>query len=435
METVNAWLSGIAVPVILLAAGVYFGAKMKFFFLFHPVKLMKNLSEASVAGGISPFRALTQALAGTLGVGNMTGVAAAICAGGAGAVFWMWVSAFLAMSVKYFEVALAVVARRKDSRGYYGGSMYYIRDIFKARFPLFAKAFSAIFAILCIFNSLITGNILQVNSASGAFSDIPPAWIGAGICFLAVPVIAGSAKRVSAVTLGLIPLLSGIYTALSLIIIISGFRNVQSVFIRIFNEAFSLRAAGGGAGGFLIANAIRYGTVRGIISNEAGMGTSPTAHAGANTKSPHHQGCFGIFEVFADTIVLCTLTALVILLSDGIESGLYGIQLTLYAFSFGAGPAAGIAVAISVILFAYATVICQAEYGIVALKSLTDRSWAVVLYIALSGACCLVGAVISAERVWQMADILTSVMTVLNILCLLYACRKGYLARILKKLQ
>jgi len=427
MESINTLLCGIIMPFFLMATGIWLCAKMKLFFILHPVKLVRDLKEASAMGGITPFRALSQALAGTLGVGNMTGVAAAIACGGAGAVFWMWLSALLAMSIKYFEVGLAVKCRKKGPDGFFGGAMYYIRDIFSSKL---SGHLSRLFALLCIANSLLTGNILQMNAAANAIPAIPPMITGIILCSLALPVILGGAKKVSALTLRLIPFLALLYISLSLIIIIPAYERLPEVFSRIMREAFSLKSAGGGIGGFMIARAIRFGTTRGILSNEAGSGTSPTAHASANTKSPHHQGCFGIFEVFADTILLCTLTAIVILLAPAPFEDLSGIGLTLFAFFHGAGSFAALAVAISTVLFAYATIICQSAYAFVAIESLSDKSFPKALYVLIFCICTVFGTLIGEGAMWQWADLVVALMTVINLFCLISAAKKGYLRAI-----
>lgn len=430
MEIINTILSGYLLPLFLMGSGIYFGTKVRFFYLSDPIRFFRDLKENSASDGISPVRALSQALAGTLGVGNMTGVASAICQGGAGAVFWMWISALIAMSIKYFEVGLAILCRRQDSEGYRGGAMYYIKDVFIKKFPKAAPILGGVFAVLCIANSLLTGNIVQVNSAVGAIPSLPPMLVGSAIALCALPVVCGKAKKVSSVTIGLIPFLSALYVVLCAVVIIPRISLLPSVFGEIFKGAFSREAVGGGVGGFLFMRAIRFGTTRGIFSNEAGSGTSPTAHASANAKSPHHQGCFGVFEVFADTIILCTLTAVVILLSDGTARGERGIGLTIYAFSSQAGAAAGITVGISVILFAFATVICQTQYGTVALQSISKKPFSTCIYITLSAAATLWGSLINDGIMWEWADMVISLMTVLNIICLLYASRLGYLKRI-----
>lgn len=424
METINNFLSGILMPALLIICGFIFAAKQKFFFIFHPIRFVRTLKDAATGDGVSPFRALTQALAGTLGVGNMAGVATAITAGGAGAVFWMWISALCAMSLKYAEVSLGVKCRRQDGDGYYGGAMYYIKDTFSRVLPKAAPILGGIFAVLCLSNSLLTGNIVQMKAAASVFDSIPPLILGGVAASLAFIIASGKAHRVSAVTMGLIPPLSVFYMALSLWIIITNADRIPDVMKSIMSSAFSLKSMGGGIGGFAVCRAIRFGVTRGIFSNEAGLGTSPSAHASANVKSPHHQGCFGIFEVFADTIVLCTMTAFVILLSDGCTGKLDSIPLTIYAYSSLAGDWAGYAIGVSVILFAFATVICQNSYGSVALRYLGGSSAAKYVYLFLSAAACIGGTVIPDGCMWQAADLVVSLMTVLNVVCLIFAARR-----------
>ncbi len=433
MEQINSVLSGIVMPAVLLFAGIVFAARLRFFFILHPVQYVRTLKEASQGEGISPARALTQALAGTLGVGNMAGVATAITAGGAGSIFWMIVSAAVGMSVKYTEVALGVIHRRKKDGGYYGGAMYYIKDIFSAYVPGPAPVFGGVFAVLCVFNTLITGNIVQMEAALEALPTVPPLIIGGTVAAAAFAVACGRASKVSGATMFLIPILSAGYLAVSLTVIIMNMGSVPGVFSEMLSSAFSLRRAAGGAGGYLMSEAVRYGVTRGIFSNEAGMGSSPSAHASAHTKSPHHQGCFGIFEVFADTVVMCTVTALVILLSDGAERGLDGIGLTLYAYTSLAGKAAGGFIAVSVVLFAFATVICSMQYGKTALGYFTEKPLVRRIYYVLSAAATVAGTVIDPGVMWQTADMSVSLMTALNVVCLFFGFGEIKLPKKVKK--
>ena len=401
-------------PVLLLGCGLLFSSYLHFFWIVHPVKFFRSLKKGLTGGGQTPFKAMTVALAGTLGVGNIAGVASAIVAGGAGAVFWMWVSALLAMGVKYAEVALAVAHRRKNADGFFGGAMYYMSDMLSPRLGGF-------FALLCLANSLVTGNIVQSNAAAAVYSErIPPIAVGAVMCVLSLAVTLGSLRRISDVTVKLIPFLSGVYILLSLYIIFANTERLPGIFADIFGSAFSLKAAAGGAGGFALSRAVRFGVTRGILSNEAGCGTAPTAHASANTNSPHDQGNFGIFEVFADTVVICTLTAIVILLlGDG--RGEDGVRLSVLAYRTFAGRAAGHVISVSVILFAYATVICQSYYGVVALRYLTHSRLALGIYFVLFGISCIAGSVIGSALMWNIADLCVSAMTATNVVVLLYA--------------
>lgn len=430
METINTFLSGMLMPVLLIGTGIWFAMRLRFFYIFHPIRFARTLAQAHKGGGISPFRALSQALAGTLGVGNMAGVATAIVAGGPGAIFWMWISALCAMSVKYAEVRIAVEHRRSDGKGFYGGAMYYIKDVLCKKLPRVGAVAGGGFALLCVVNSLLTGNIVQMHAAASVFPWLPPMILGGIVAALAFVIACGGAGRVSEVTMGLIPLLSGAYMLISMVILIRNGDRLTQVLQEIFTCGLSLRAAAGGVTGFTITRAIRFGVTRGIFSNEAGCGTSPTAHAAANTKSSHHQGCFGIFEVFADTIVLCSMTAFVILLSDGVERGLDGIPLTLYAYTALAGKGAGIFIGISVILFAFATVICQTQYGAVAIGYFTRKRGPYRLYLALQALASICGTVIAEGLMWQVADLTISLMTALNVGCLLWCAKREGILRL-----
>lgn len=400
-------------PVLLLGTGLLFSVKLKFFWTAHPVRFFGTLKKGFSGGGQTPLRAMSMALAGTLGVGNIAGVASAVVAGGAGAVFWMWASALLAMAVKYAEVALAVSHRRRGEDGWYGGAMYYIADTV-------SPVLGGVFAVLCIANSIITGNILQSNAAASVCSDaVAPVIVGIVMCVMTLAVTVGPVKRISDVTVRLIPFLSAVYVFLSLGIIVLNASRLPQVISDIFTSAFSFRAAAGGVGGYGITRALRFGVSRGILSNEAGCGTAPTAHASADTDSPHAQGAFGIFEVFVDTVVICTLTAAVVLLLPD-YGGEDGVRLSVLAYRTFAGNGAGIMIAASVVLFAYATVVCQSYYGIVALRYFTKSPAAKTVYLTVFALSCIVGAVIAPPVMWGLADLCVALMTVLNVCVLLY---------------
>ena len=438
METVGALLSGILVPIFLLSAGIFFGFKLRLFWFMHPIRTIRTMLAGSARPGTSPFAALTMALAGTLGVGNIAGVATAITAGGAGAVFWMVLGALAAMAVKYAEVFLAVHFRRhRTENGHavpYGGAMYYIRDGLTVRAKTatgrrVAVLFGGGFAVLCAVNALLTGNIVQVNAAA-ACTEMPPLLFGCLFAAAAVFAMAGGMRRLSRITVVLIPVLALVYVLLCAVILTAHAGEIPRIFADIFRDAFDFTAVSGGVLGLGVSRAIRFGMTRGIFSNEAGCGTAPTAHAAAETKSPHHQGCLGLFEVFADTVLLCTMTALVILLY-GDKEGLDGIDLSLAAFTrlggalggSGFGAAVGMFLRISIILFAYATVVCQSCYGIEAIRYFVPAKGARAVYILFSAAAVMVGVFIRPGVMWQWADLTVSVMTVLNVACLFWLSR------------
>lgn len=417
MEQINSMLSGAVMPALLIVSGIYFAVRLRFFFILHPLRALKDIVHGEKDGGATSFRALSQALAGTLGVGNMAGVATALTAGGAGSIFWMVLSALAAMSVKYAEVALGVLCRRKEGKRYFGGAMYYIEDIFSRISPRLSRVAGVFFALLCIANTLVTGNSVQMSAAAGAVPRVPPLIVGVFGAVFALVCAVGRENRVSRITAFLIPLLCAGYITVSLGIIICSKDRIPQISERIWREAFSLRAAAGGGGGYAVSRALRYGVTRGIMSNEAGMGSSPTAHAAANTKSPHHQGCFGIFEVFFDTVVLCTMTALVILLSDGLGR-FDGIALTLYAYSSLAGETVGNIMSLSVVLFAFASVICSMQYGKEAVGYIVGNKKTPYLYYILSVAATVLGCVAGEGVLWQAADLTVALMTAVNVCCL-----------------
>ena len=376
-------------------------------------------------GGANPLRALCLALAGTLGVGNITGVTSAIMYGGPGAVFWMWVGAVLVTGVKYAEVYLAVSHRRRDGHGYHGGAMYYIGDGIGGRKTAASRFAGSFFAFLCIANSLVTGNIVQANAASCSVSGERSASamlkVGTLLAFLVLLSIIYGVRRLDVLSSYLIPPLSAVYIVITVYIIAANHSLLPDITRDIFSSAFSFRSVGGGAVGFGVREAVRCGVMRGIFSNEAGCGTSPTAHASAETESAHAEGCLGIVEVIFDTLILCTLSAYVMLIADRkygaipwMSSSSDGAGVTLDALGMLGGGTVRTVICVSIVLFAYASIIAQLYYGSEALRYLTDSKLAQRLYYAVSVCCVAVGSVIDAGLMWAVCDILLGLMTVLN---------------------
>lgn len=415
-------LTGTVMPVLLIFCGIVLSFRIGILKILFNGRFLKTLKEASSRGGESPIKAVCCALAGTLGVGNIAGVATAITAGGAGAVLWMLLGAVVSMSVKYGEVALAVKYRISVKGGFRGGAMYTIRNGFFKYIGTYAsRVLGGIFAVLCIVNSFITGNLVQTNSAAAAIPSVHPVVIGIFLAVCVILVGIAGASRLTTITTALIPVLSGVYILMSLSVIVRGHVYIPEVLRDIWCSAFQFKAVGGGIIGYGMREAIRYGITRGIFSNEAGCGTSPTAHASADVESPHHQGCFGIFEVFADTILLCSLTALVILIGKkkyGL-SGLDGVPLTLKAFSLSLGPVAEWIIAVSVVLFALATVIAQLYYGSICIGYFTSSRILPKIYVLCAAAVSLIGTVIDTSSMWIAADLTVGVMTVINVVVLI----------------
>ena len=423
-------LTGGLLPIGLLMAGVYFLILLRGKPLTSPRRMMEAMRRPTTHG-VSPFRAVTMALAGTLGVGNIVGVANAIAVGGAGAVFWMWISALLAMILKYAEILLAVSHRRtRRDGGRYGGAIYYIRDCFEAlgRHRT-GMLLAAAFAVLMILNACSMGCVIQVNAVTSALEVAAgvPALLG-GLLLLAItlPVILRGSKGISALTEYLVPIMSCGYLILSAAVLCLRWEALPSAFQRIFAEAFSPMGMAGGVLGFFTSKAIRVGTMRGLLSNEAGCGTAPTAHACADTESPAAQGVWGIFEVFVDTIVLCTLTALVILIAFPrlSDSGTSGVMITVAAYSSVLGKWAEYFLCAAIFCFGYATVICWAGYGMESIRAVTAKKRYAVLYVLLFCACIPLGSMAFPNFLWLISDFAIAALTTLNLVVLILLRRE-----------
>lgn len=411
IEKANFYLGGIILPACICLVGLFFLFKLKFFYLIHPVRTFRVILRSG--GG---FKALCIALAGTLGVGNIVGVSSAIMMGGAGAVFWMVLSALIAMSVKYSEAYLSSLHRRRDKGRSYGGAPYYIKDATGK----YGALFGGIFAIFCIINSLSTGTLVQINSVS----DILPTgkiFFGFVFAFVVFLVIIGGQGRIEAVTSLLIPILTTSYLLISLFIVFSNLSATGVAISTIFKEAFSLKSALCGGVGFGISSAIRYGFTRGLLSNEAGCGTSSLAHASSNL-SPFSQGCLGIFEVFWDTVVLCFITALVILISGASSSTPIGLAINSYGEflgSFGEGF-----IVCSCVLFALATVCSQYFYGEQSLRFLSTSNGAKAIYSLIFFSVCVFSSIIVSEVMWHICDLVVVCLALYNLVFLVVLSRK-----------
>lgn len=418
MEKINSILCGAVLPVFLVFTGIFLAFRLKFFYVLHPIRVFKE-----ILGSRGGFSSLCVALAGTLGIGNIVGVASAILMGGYGSIFWMWASAFLAMGLKYAEVYLGMKHRREKNGVFYGGAPYYIYDGFKVRFGVrIAFLLGAFFAILCVINSFTTGNLVQTNAVSSLL-PIPRPVFGILFALLAFAVVIKGIKGISKFNSFLIPALSLFYIVLCLYIILKNFSQIPVALSEIFTSAFSLRSLAGGTTGFTIAQAIRYGTSRGLLSNEAGCGTAPCAHASSSTESAHKQACLGIFEVFFDTIVLCTLTALVIIVSSP-KSASSSLEMVLYSFEMHLGSLGKWGVMISCILFAFATVCTQFFYGIESLNFISKSKRARIIFTAFFFMITAVSAIIPMDIMWQISDFTLAFMTIFNLICLLYLNKK-----------
>lgn len=369
--------------------------------------------------GITPWQAVSTALAGTMGTGNIAGIATALVAGGPGAIFWMWVSALAGMMTKYAEVALAVKYRRREPSGSYsGGPMAYIED------GLGKRGLSVVFSVCCVLASFGIGNATQVHSAAAALAGsfgVPT--LVTGVCFAIVTavVIMGGIGRIGKVAESAIPLVSLFYLAGGGVVLWCNRAAIPHALWQIVSCALSPAAVGGGVGGYTVMTAMRVGVSRGIFSNEAGLGSAPIAHASADAKSPNAQGCWGIFEVFADTIVICTFTALILLTSDSLwQSGLDGSALTAAAFGSVIGRAGEWIVSISLACYALATLFCWGYYGERGVVSLVgNKRILVTLYRMVFVAVVAIAPTLELGLVWSCADLLNALMAIPNLVAIL----------------
>jgi AGCS family alanine or glycine:cation symporter len=334
----------------------------------------------------------------------------------------MWLSALAAMILKYAEIVLAMSHRRANENGYSGGAMYYIKDLFTAKkFSFIGSVIAGIFAVLCIIDSLTMGCIIQVNAITTAFEQtlhLPSYAIGIILAIITFFIISGGKKGIVSVTNRLVPIMTIGYVVLSIAVLYIRKDALPAAFYRIFNEAFNFQSATGGILGFLTSRAIRYGTMRGLLSNEAGCGTAPIAHASSNSKNPVEQGFLGIFEVFTDTIILCTMTALVIIVNydEAILFGKDSIMMTVKAYSSVLGQGAEMFFCIAILCFGYATVVCWAYYGIEALNYISKKKLYTTTYIVIYSFCVFLGSKITTDFAWGSADFAIGLMTIINII-------------------
>ncbi|SIO48144.1 alanine or glycine:cation symporter, AGCS family [Rhodovulum sp. ES.010] len=367
-------------------------------------------------GDITPFQALTTALSATIGTGNIAGVATAIFLGGPGAVFWMWLTALVGMATKYAEAVLAVKFREKDERGrYVGGPMYYIRNGLGPRWGWLAWAF-ALFATIAAFG---IGNTVQSNSVARAVEGtfgVPYLWTGLAMAALVFVVIIGGVKRIASVAEYLVPLMAGLYIAGALVILAVNIVDVPAAFGLIFSDAFTGTAATGGFAGAAVMAAIRFGVARGIFSNEAGLGSAPIAHAAALTDDPVRQGNVAMLGTFIDTIVVCTMTALVIITTGAWTSGETGAELSALAFQTGL-PGGELIVSLGLIVFAFTTMLGWSYYGERAAEYLFGVK-VILPFRLLWVAGVVVGAVANLGLIWIIADIMNALMAIPNLIAL-----------------
>ena len=447
-SAVNNFIWGVPAMICIIGVGLYLSIRTRFLQIRKfPYAIKTTIGrvfrkrEAS-DGAMTPFQAVCTALAATVGTGNIAGVAGAIAIGGPGAVFWMWISAALGMCTKFSEVTLAVHFRETNARGeLIGGPMYYIKNGLGKNWRWLAALFS-LFGVLTVFG---TGNATQVNTITTAINSALLNYhlinedavstsnliIGIIIAILVATVLLGGVKRIGRVTEKLVPFMALIYIVLSLGVILLNLNRVPSVFASIVEGAFSPASVTGGVvGSFLLS--MKKGVSRGIFSNEAGLGTGSIAHACADTKKPVKQGFFGIFEVFTDTIVICTLTALVILCS-GTPVGYgeaAGAELTISGFTSTYGNWVSIFTAIALCCFAFSTIIGWGLYGARCIEYLLKEKSIKPFMVAYS-LVAIIGATADLGLMWSVAETFNGLMAIPNLIALFLL--SGTVARLVKQ--
>ncbi|MBQ7654701.1 MAG: sodium:alanine symporter family protein [Clostridia bacterium] len=472
---VNSFIWGSIGIFLLIGTGILMTVLTKFFQVSHFAHWWKNTigkmfskdTHLKDSKAISPFQALCTALAATIGTGNIAGVAAAICIGGAGAVFWMWVAAFFGMMTNFSENVLGIYFRRRNKDGEWsGGAMYYLADGVGSKKGLkgFAKVLAILFSIFTVLASFGIGSMSQVNkiilNIQGAFHvpslenievfegvSLYPIILGVVIMILASLIIIGGLHRIASFAEKVVPFMVILFIVGSLIIIGKNYINILPAFKAIFVTAFKPIAAAGGTIGYLISTVMTQGFKRGVFSNEAGLGSSVMVHSNSSVREPVVQGMWGIFEVFADTIVVCSMTALVILTSGvydlatgAIAEGATDATLVAAAFNsvFSVGNIGGKFVAVAMFLFAFTTVLGWSHYGKKAWEYLFGTKSTIVFKI-IHIITILFGAILTSSLAWDISDTFNGLMMIPNLIGvvilspLVVKITKNYVDRHLKK--
>jgi AGCS family alanine or glycine:cation symporter len=424
--TLNSWVWGPYTMAALMGAGVYFtfltgGIQIRRLVPALREVIGKALSRSSAEGSVTPFQAVATALASTVGVGNIAGVATAITLGGPGALFWLLVSGLLGMATKFSEIVAALSYRHRDPTGTWrGGAMYILRD------GLGMPRFGALFALMAAMTGFGMGNMVQANSLAESLRTsfgVDSRLTGVLLVLLTGAVILGGIRRIAEVTQFLVPFMCLAYLLGSTAIIVRYFERIPEVVGLVFDSAFSGHAAVGGFAGSAVMQAVRYGIARGLFSNEAGLGSAPMVHAAARTDHPVRQAYYGIFEVFVDTLLVCSATGLVVLLTGTWTGGETGAALTARAFQTGLpGVWGDIVVTIGILTFAYSTILGWSFYGETAATYLFGSriilpyrlAWLLFIYLGATG---------SLHLVWDIADTLNGLMAIPNLIAVIGVSR------------
>ena len=423
------YLWNVILIILLCGTGIYFTIRLKFIQIRKFGEGFKlvfgNISlkgEKGKNGEMTTFQSLATAIAAQVGTGNLAGAATALIGGGPGAIFWMWVSAFFGMSTIYAEATLAQQYKVKKGGEVTGGPVYYIRAAFKGTF---GKALAAIFAILIVLALGFTGNMVQSNSIGAAFSEvfsarnieIPSIVFGLILAAVIGFIFLGGVNRLASVVEKIVPIMAGIYIVGSLVLILMNITALPGAIKMIFVGAFNPEAVVGAGAGIAVREAIRFGVARGLFSNEAGMGSTPHAHARAKVENPHKQGLAAMISVFIDTFIILNLTVFSILTTGVLDSGKEGTALTQAAFTKGFGNFGDIFVAVCLLFFAFSTILGWHFFGEVNVKYLFGEKAAKFYSILVIGFV-IVGSTLKVQLVWSLSDFFNGLMVIPNAIAL-----------------
>lgn len=421
---INTFLWDYFLMFLLVATGIYFSFRLKFIQIRKFTAGLKamfggfSLNGGSHGDGLSSFQALTTAIAAQVGTGNIAGAATAIASGGPGAIFWMWLSAFFGMATIYAEAVMAQHTKIKKDGVVLGGPVYYIKSVFKGTFGKFLAGFFSVAIILALG---FMGNMVQSNSIGDSFKNAfgaEPLVVGILVAAVAAVIFIGGVKRIAWVTEKIVPIMALFYIIGCLAILFINGSGVILAFKQIFVMAFAPQAMAGGVLGVTVQKAMRFGVARGLFSNEAGMGSTPHAHATAKVSHPSEQGIIAMMGVFIDTFIILTLTALVILSTGALDTGLTGSGLAQAAFDSAFGSFGKIFIAICMLFFAFTTIIGWYYFGEVNVRYLFGKK-AVLFYAVLVICFVVIGSMLKVDLVWSMSDMFNGLMVLPNLIGLL----------------
>ena len=419
LNIINDYLWTHIVITLLVFCALYFTFRLKGVQFSRIGDMLRVIVEKPGGQKIGSFHAFAVSLSSRVGTGNLAGVASAIFVGGPGAVFWMWMMALFGAATAFVEATLAQLYKRRGKDSFYGGPAYYMQH------GLHRKWMGVLFAVLITITFGMANQIVQSNTLCGALADsfaIDAKWIGLTITIATLIIIFGGIRRISHFASIVVPFMAIGYVIIAVIVILMNITEIPAMIVLIVKSAFGLEQAVGGAFGM----AVMQGVKRGLFSNEAGEGSAPNAAAIAHTSHPVKQGLLQSLGVFTDTIVVCTCTAFIILLSGIYDSGRDGIILTKYALEHHIGPAGGLFVTAAIFLFAYSTIIANYFYGETNIRFITQKMSYINLFRIITGATVMAGAMMSLQEAWSIVDLAMGVMTIVNLVAIIQLSPKAF---------